>query len=133
MKNLWKNILESQSNSDLYLSKHIIVDFYQCDNEIIRNAKILEKTLIKASIAIWANVIKSDFNEFEPQWVSWVVILSESHMTIHSWPEYGYVAIDIFACWNMNFKKWLDLFREILKPEITQIVTDLKRGIISKI
>lgn len=127
-----KELLKKDFNSYLYLWRHITLDLYNCDKDILRDLKILEKTLIDSAKVIWATVIKSEFHEFKPQWISWVVVLAESHITIHSWPEYGYAAVDIFACWDMNFKKWVDLLKNILKPKSLEIVTDLKRWIISE-
>ncbi len=129
MKN--KHILK-KSNSDLYLARHITIDYHECDNNILLNKELLESTLIKSAKVIWATIISSHFHNFEPQWVSWVVILSESHFTIHTWPEYNYAAIDMFACWDMQFEKAIDLLSEIFKTVKIKIITDLKRWQITK-
>jgi len=124
MKTIWEI---KDYNSKLYLARHIIIDYYMCDREILSDPWLLENTLIEAAKAIWATVITSNFHNFEPQWVSWVVILSESHFTIHSWPEYWYAAIDMFACWNMQFEKGITLLTNIFKSKKIKIVTDQKR------
>ena len=116
-----------RTNSDLYLARHITLDYYDCNINIISNSTILEKTLIDSAKSIWATVVSSYFNNFEPQWVSWVVILSESHFTIHSWPEYWYIAVDMFVCWNMQFEKWIELLTNVFKSKRVELITDLKR------
>lgn len=122
-----KQNLEERSNSSLYLARHITIDYYDCDIDILLDSDRLEKVLIKSAEAIWATIVSSNFNNFEPQGVSWVVVLSESHFTIHSWPEYGYAAVDMFACWDMQFEKWIELLTEVFKAKKVDLVTDLKR------
>ena len=60
-------------NSDLYLGRHLTLDYYDCDTEVLLDPDLLEKTLIESAKAIWATIITSDFHKFEPQGVSWVV------------------------------------------------------------
>ncbi len=119
--------LNKESNSSLFLARHLTLDYYDCDTEVLLDNKLLEQTLIDSAKAIWATIISSNFNTFEPQWVSWVVVLSESHFTIHTWPEHNYVAIDMFACWNMQFEKWIELLTKAFKSQKVELVTDLKR------
>jgi len=126
-----KNIeILKKSNSDLYLARHITIDYYECDTNVLLNKELLEKILIDSAKSIWATIISSHFHNFEPQWVSWVVILSESHFTIHSWPEYNYVAIDMFACWDMQFEKGMKLLSKAFKTKKINIIDDNKRWLI---
>jgi len=120
-----------ESNDKLNLARHITLDYYGCDNNVLSDSWLLENTLIESAKAIWATIITSNFHNFKPQGVSWVVILSESHFTIHSWPEYWYAAIDMFACWDMQFEKWINLLSHIFKSKKVKIITDLKRWLIT--
>lgn len=125
--------LEKNSNNNLFLAKHITLDYYDCDDDIIFDPEALEKTLLESARAIWATIISSHFNKFEPQWVSWVVVLAESHITIHTWPEYGYAAIDMFTCGDMDMQKGIDLLSNAFKTNKVELVTDLKRGMASNL
>lgn len=80
------------------LGKHILAEFYACDAAAINDVRIVEETLLNAAKVANANVIGSSFHLFEPHGVSGVVVISESHLAIHSWPEYAYAAVDIFTC-----------------------------------
>ena len=125
--------LSKKPNSSLFLARHLTLDYHDCDNQVLLDKNLLEQTLIDSAKAIWATIISSNFNQFEPQGVSWVVVLSESHFTIHTWPEYGYAAIDMFACWDMEFEKWIELLTNVFKSKKVELVTDLKRWLITNL
>ena len=74
------------------------MEFYNCDSQILNNAQQIERYMTEASSKAKATVVKSVFHTFNPWGVSGVVVIQESHLTIHTWPEYGYAAIDIFTC-----------------------------------
>lgn len=80
------------------LGRHILAEFYECDTDAINDVRLVEETLLRAAKEAGATVIGSSFHLFEPYGVSGVVVISESHLAIHSWPEYAYAAVDIFTC-----------------------------------
>jgi S-adenosylmethionine decarboxylase proenzyme len=80
------------------LGRHILAEFYECDTDAINDVRIVEEILLNAAKRANATVIGSSFHLFEPHGVSGVVVISESHLAIHSWPEYAYAAVDIFTC-----------------------------------
>lgn len=80
------------------LGNHLLAEYYECDVEKISDLAHIEKQLIAAAKACGATVVESRFHQFSPQGVSGVVVLKESHITIHTWPEYQYAAVDIFTC-----------------------------------
>ncbi len=80
------------------LGIHILAEFYECDVKAINDVKIVEEALLQAAKVAKATVIGSSFHIFEPHGVSGVVVISESHLAIHSWPQYAYAAVDIFTC-----------------------------------
>ena len=80
------------------LGRHVLAEFYECDADAINDVRLVEETLINAAKEARATVIGSSFHVFEPHGVSGVVVISESHLAIHSWPEYAYAAVDIFTC-----------------------------------
>jgi len=80
------------------LGRHILCEAYGCDKETLNDVRRVEKIMVAAALAAGAEVREVAFHHFSPQGVSGVVVISESHLAIHTWPEYGYAAIDVFTC-----------------------------------
>ena len=80
------------------LGVQLLAEFWECDTERIDNPAQIEQVMRDAARVAGAEIIGSMFHEFEPQGVSGVVVISESHLTIHTWPEMSYAAVDIFTC-----------------------------------
>ena len=80
------------------LGRQILVEFYNCDKEVLKKVKDIEVAMVDACIIGKATVVTHTFHEFSPFGVSGVVVIAESHVAIHTWPEYGYAAVDIFTC-----------------------------------
>lgn len=80
------------------LGRHIIAELYDCDEEKINDVSFVEKEMLAAADAAGATVINSTFHHFSPFGVSGVIVIQESHFSIHCWPEYGYASIDIYTC-----------------------------------
>ena len=79
------------------LGKHLLLELKDCDKEVLNDPGFLKDALVTAAGEAGAMVLGESFHQFNPQGVSGVVIIAESHLTIHTWPEYGYAAIDIFT------------------------------------
>lgn len=80
------------------LGRQILVEFYDCKESNINDVNFIESSLIKATKASGATIISHNFHKFSPYGVSGVVVIAESHVAIHTWPEYNYAAVDIFTC-----------------------------------
>jgi S-adenosylmethionine decarboxylase proenzyme len=80
------------------LGKHLLLELKGCDKEVINDLSFLKSTLLKAAEEAGAMVLGESFHQFNPHGVSGAVIIAESHLFIHTWPEYGYAAVDIFTC-----------------------------------
>jgi S-adenosylmethionine decarboxylase proenzyme len=80
------------------LGRHLLLELKDCDPEILNDLEFLKSSLSETAVQIGATVIGDSFHRFSPQGVSGVVIISESHLFIHTWPEYGYAAVDVFTC-----------------------------------
>jgi len=80
------------------LGKQILVEFYDCDQSKLNDVSFIEGSLIDAAKASRATLISHNFHKFSPYGVSGVVVIAESHIAIHTWPEYLYAAVDIFTC-----------------------------------
>lgn len=80
------------------LGRHILVEYNGCAPELLADVAHIEKAMVAAAKEADATVINSTFHHFSPWGVSGVVVIQESHLAIHTWPEYGYAAVDIFTC-----------------------------------
>ncbi|MFO0980802.1 MAG: adenosylmethionine decarboxylase [Planctomycetota bacterium] len=80
------------------LGKHVLLDLRGCAPEVLRDATAMREIMSGAATAAGATILHASFNEFQPFGVSGVVVIKESHLTVHTWPEYGIAAVDIFTC-----------------------------------
>jgi len=80
------------------LGRHLLVEFYGCDVNLLNKASTVKDLMEEAARAARATVVDSFVHQFSPFGVSGVVVIAESHLTIHTWPEYGYAAVDLFTC-----------------------------------
>ncbi|MBF0706286.1 MULTISPECIES: adenosylmethionine decarboxylase [Bacillales] len=84
------------------MGRHVIAELWGCDIEKLNNMKFIEETFVEAALKSGAEVREVAFHKFAPQGVSGVVIISESHLTIHSFPEHGYASIDVYTCGDLD-------------------------------
>ena len=80
------------------LGKHLLLELKDCDKEVLNDLGFLKGVMLTAAEEAGATVLGESFHQFNPHGVSGVVIIAESHLVIHTWPEYGYAAVDIFTC-----------------------------------
>ncbi|MCJ7605181.1 MAG: adenosylmethionine decarboxylase [Dehalococcoidales bacterium] len=80
------------------LGRHLLIEMYDCDQEVLNDLSSVREIMLKAAVDCGAVVMGDSFHRFSPQGVSGVVIIAESHLSVHTWPEYGYAAADIFTC-----------------------------------
>jgi len=80
------------------LGRHILAEIHGCDATVLNNLKLIEEIMVNAALEAGAEVREVAFHKFSPQGVSGVVVISESHLAIHTWPELGYAAVDVFTC-----------------------------------
>ena len=93
-------ILSSFSNDEklTYQSKHLLLELYRCDYEKLNDESFLRCTLNRSAKLAKASVLNLISNKFDPQGVTAIALLAESHISIHTWPESNYSAVDIFTC-----------------------------------
>jgi len=113
------------------LGTHLLVELRDCNPEILKDLNKVKDALVSAAKEAKATIIDVSFHEFNPFGISGMVVIAESHLSIHTWPEYSYAAVDIFTC------------GDIIKPEVaaqylirrfeskTPSVVEMKRGILS--
>ncbi len=90
---------QSTSPSDM-VGKHCILELYECDCVKLNDEAFLRTSLNNAAKFAGATVINLTTHKFEPQGVTGLALLAESHISIHTWPESGYAAVDVFTCGN---------------------------------
>ena len=81
-----------------FIGKHLILEFRDVSPDVLNDADIIKKILLKAARKIRATVVRAQFCKFEPQGVSGILFIAESHISVHTWPELGMAAVDIFTC-----------------------------------
>ena len=79
------------------LGRHLLLELFDCDTDAINNVEGVKGALIEAAKRAQATIVDVVFHEFNPFGVSGVVVIAESHLSIHTWPEYRYAAVDIFT------------------------------------
>ncbi len=80
------------------LGRHLLLELRECNVAVLDDLVYLENALVSAAIESGATVIDKSFHQFAPQGVSGVVLIAESHLSLHTWPEHAYAAVDIFTC-----------------------------------
>jgi len=80
------------------LGTHLLLDLRECDSARLDDLEFIETTLVESARLAQATIVGHTFHKFSPQGVTGVVAIAESHICIHTWPEYNYAAVDIFTC-----------------------------------
>jgi len=80
------------------LGRHFLLELGACSPAILDDLARIEALLLKAARKAKAHIVESHFHRFSPFGISGVVVIAESHLTIHTWPEHDYAAVDIFSC-----------------------------------
>jgi S-adenosylmethionine decarboxylase len=113
------------------LGTHLLIELKGCNPEILKSLEKVRSIMVSAAKEAKATIIDISFREFNPFGISGLIVIAESHLTIHTWPEYGYAAVDIFTC------------GDVIKPEIAASyiikhlecnnpsIVEMKRGLLS--
>lgn len=81
-----------------HLGQHLLAEYYDCNANVLNNPALIETVMKEAAEACGATIVQSCFHRFSPYGVSGVVVIAESHLTIHTWPELGYASVDLYTC-----------------------------------
>ncbi|KOO52627.1 S-adenosylmethionine decarboxylase proenzyme [Viridibacillus sp. FSL H8-0123] len=115
------------------LGRHVLIEFYGCPSEVIENNALIERFMNEAADYSGATIVESVFHHFNPYGVSGAVIIEESHLTIHTWPEYGFASVDVYTCGDsVNPWKAADYLSEKLHATKTESF-EIPRGMADKI
>ena len=112
----------------LPLGHHILADFYNCDPQKLDDVEQIRTFMHEAAVNAGATIVQENFHKYAPVGVSGVVVIQESHLTIHTWPECAYAAVDLFTC-GTNVRPWtaFDYLQERLGCAKVEY-SDLMRG-----
>ncbi|KAB2659896.1 MAG: adenosylmethionine decarboxylase [Verrucomicrobia bacterium] len=80
------------------LGYHTLIELCGCDPERLKRVRDVRRWMLEAARLANGTVVRAVFHGFSPWGVSGVVVIAESHLTIHTWPEHGYAAVDVFSC-----------------------------------
>ena len=80
------------------LGRHLLLELFDCDAEAINSLETVKTSMVEAAKRAQATIVDVVFHEFNPFGISGVVVIAESHLAIHTWPEYRYAAVDVFSC-----------------------------------
>lgn len=109
------------------LGRHFLIELWDAD--ILDQPDMGEEALTECVRATGATLLDTRFVPFPNGGYSGVCILAESHISIHTWPEHGYAAVDMFTCGpNMDFDSGIDMLKKYFSPKSMQIA-EVKRGI----
>ena len=113
------------------LGTHVLLELKECNPELLDDLDHIRDSLIRAAHDLGAHVVGESFHQFSPQGVTGILSIAESHISIHTWPEYRYAAADIFNC-GTSFRP-----RDAAEILIEQVeskdpdITEVQRGLIS--
>jgi len=113
------------------LGQQTSVEYYKCNPEILNDVSAIKRAMREAARLAGATIVTEAFHLFNPHGVSGVVVIAESHLAIHTWPEYGYAAVDLFTCGDdVNSElAFIHLKSELQAVDFTAV--EMKRGLLN--
>ena len=112
------------------LGRQVVVEYYNCNSKTLNNVAYIKRAMREAAAACGATIVQEVFHLFNPHGVSGVIVIAESHLAIHTWPEYGYAAVDLFTCGEeINPESAFEHLRDALGAASFSMM-EIKRGIL---
>ena len=110
------------------LGRQTMLELYGCKTDLLNDVSFIEKVMVEAANRANATMVQQYFHQFSPHGVSGTIVIEESHINIHTWPEYDFAAIDIFTCnLEMDVRAACDYLKEILEAK-KEVVSSHDRG-----
>lgn len=110
-----------------YLGRQLVVELYGCPPELLADRAGVEEAMNRAAAACRMTIVNSVFHEFNPYGVSGAVIIAESHLAIHTWPEHGFAAVDVFTCGGVDPED-AAVFLQVALGARQSSISELHRG-----
>jgi len=122
--------MKKSSNS---LGKHLLVEYYECEPKILNDVNKIREYMMEAARVGGATIVNDVFHTFNPYGVSGVVVIAESHLAIHTWPEYNFAAVDLFTCGeDVDPWKAFEYLKKNLKSKY-HLTMEVKRGVLNQV
>jgi len=119
------------SEGPITLGHHWIVDLHGCPSQLLDDQELIRRRLRETTERFGLTLLDIVSNKFEPQGVTAVGLLAESHLSIHTWPEHGYAAVDIFTCGSdQNLEAACEFIAESLQATESTVLR-LQRGVLN--
>ncbi|HLP29726.1 MAG TPA: adenosylmethionine decarboxylase [Geothrix sp.] len=93
------------------LGHHLLAEFTGCDPAALSDLERVTSAMLQAAEASGATIVTHSFHHFSPYGVSGAVIIAESHLAIHTWPEHGFAAVDFFSCGEVDMDRGLAVLK----------------------
>ena len=103
------------------VAKQLMADLRECDSSVLDSVQMISSIAREAVAALGAEIVEECVHRFEPIGVSYVAIISASHFSIHTWPEYGFAAVDVFSCADDVHKGITDFIAQALGAQDVSI------------
>lgn len=113
------------------LGTHLLVELRDCNPDTLKDLSKVKEALVSAAKEAKATIIDVSFHEFNPFGISGMVVIAESHLSIHTWPEYGYAAVDIFTCGDTIQPEVAAQYLIAQFESRNPSLVEMKRGILS--
>ena len=112
------------------LGRHLLVELYNCDSKILNDVHKVEAIMVDAAKHAKANIVDVVFHTFNPHGISGVIVIAESHLAIHTWPEYNFASVDVYTC-GTEINPWraYNYMAKRFKAKNTTAL-EMKRGIL---
>ena len=115
------------------LGSHLLIEMYDCERASLEKQDFVASAMEEAAIRSEATVVAQSFHEFKPYGVSGAVIIQESHYTVHTWPEHGYAAVDLFYCGGtVKVHEAVEVLRQRFAPKRIKFLI-VRRGLKSEV
>jgi S-adenosylmethionine decarboxylase proenzyme len=108
------------------LGRHLLVEYRNCDRQLLNDIHQIEQLLRRAAKAAGATVVASVFHPFSPQGITGVVVVEESHLSIHTWPEHGYAAVDFYTCGDCHPERAHEYLKRELGAESAEVMVVMR-------
>ena len=110
------------------VGKHVLADLHGCSSDLLKKVEYVADSMYEAARRSDATIVGKFFKQFDPWGVSGVIIIAESHITIHTWPEFGLASVDYFSCSEEpNIKAAIDYLAEAFEAQNVETV-EMSRG-----
>ena len=110
------------------VGKHVLADLHGCNGDLLKKVEYVADSMLEAARLSNATIVGKFFKQFDPWGVSGVIVISESHISIHTWPEHGIASVDYFSCSEEpNIKAAIDYLAEAFEAENVETI-EASRG-----